>query len=115
MKNSWYFVRGENGGAVMRVIFETSYNRWLVAFSSFIMFVCAAFGGFVREIAERLQIDSRYSLMPGGLMDYASLSMIALLFLTGMLANGVLILFPARKQTIPCYVVVFVITCLLVV
>jgi hypothetical protein len=91
----------------MRQILETWHNRWLVVFSSFLMFVCAVAGGTSRALVERLGADSKLTFTPAGPMGYASVGAIALLFLSGMLANvGLTLVPPERRGAKICMVVV---------
>jgi hypothetical protein len=82
----------------MRTMIQTTYNRALVLVSSGIMFICAILAGAARQFFEHVQTEFKTSVIPSPPWEYATLGVIALLFLTGMVANAVLVMYPLQRR-----------------
>lgn len=82
----------------MRMILQTAYNRAIVLVSSCVMFFCAIVAGASRQFFERISPEFMTQIIPNPPWESASLGVIALLFLTGMAANVVLVMYPLERR-----------------
>jgi hypothetical protein len=82
----------------MRQYMGTAHNRALVMASSLLMFFCAVLSGVARQVFERFEPDFKTAIVPGPPFEYATLGVIALLLLTGMGANALLVMYPMERR-----------------
>jgi len=75
-----------------------THNRWLVAFSCAALALLGVIAGACRLFAEARQVDHRVNLLPGPPLSYATLSVIALVFVAGMAGNVGLLLWPLNRR-----------------
>ncbi len=75
-----------------------THNRWLVTFSCAAMAALAVTAGACRLFAEARQVEYRIDVLPGPPMAYASLGVIVVVFVAGMMGNLGLLLWPLGRR-----------------